>query len=166
MTSCTGYQGQLHGGEACRVVKAPRLTRLVYVSTVAISRETGHFRTEIADIMAACYRNNGPAGITGVLVHDRGCFVQLLEGPKAAVDGIYARICEDTRHTAITQVFYEPAGERLFGDWAMAFANAGDIPLPAAASSDWLDLDRDALLARLAEVHDGYAVMNLQPTIT
>lgn len=138
------------------------LVRLVYISAVAIPRGQGHFRAEMADIMAACERYNPQANVTGLLVYDRGRFVQLLEGPKAAVEDIYARICNDTRHTEVTLLLNEPASERLFDDWAMAFANAGDAPLPVAASSGWLELDRDALLARITDAHDHHAVMSLK----
>ncbi|WP_429911816.1 BLUF domain-containing protein [Glycocaulis sp.] len=142
--------------------EAAVLTRLVYISAVAIARGQGHFRSELADIMAACERYNPRAGITGVLVYDRGRFIQMLEGPKAAVEDIYARICNDTRHAEVTLLLNEPASERLFDDWAMAFANAGDAPLPVKASSGWVELDRDGLLSRLREIHDHQAVMNLR----
>jgi hypothetical protein len=143
--------------------KAGPLVRLIYASRAAIPRGPGHFRSEISDIMAACERHNARAGITGVLVYDRGRFVQMLEGPEAAVDSIYARICQDTRHTDITVLLKEPAGKRLFRDWAMAFANAGDAPLPANASAGWAEMGRKALLERLTDIHDHHAVMSLQP---
>lgn len=143
--------------------KAGPLVRLIYASRAAIPRGAGHFRSELADIMAACERHNARSGITGVLVYDRGRFVQMLEGPETAVDGIYARICQDTRHADITLLLKEPAGKRLFQDWAMAFANAGEAPLAASASAGWAEMGREALLERLADIHDHHAVMNLHP---
>lgn len=163
MSMSERHERQLHLGKAPRSgTKAARLIRLVYVSAVAIPHGQGHFRAEISDIMAACERHNRRSGITGVLVYDRGRFIQMLEGPQAAVDRIYARICEDTRHTEVTVLLKEPANERLFDDWAMAFANASEVPLPARASSGWKEMDRETLLRRLTEIHDVDAVMSLR----
>lgn len=152
---------RLHLDGASRSREAGTLTRLVYVSDATIPRGRGHFRAEMSDIMAACERNNPRAGITGVLVYDRGRFIQMLEGPKAAVERVFARICEDTRHTQVTAVLKEPVSRRLFADWAMAFANAGEAPLPVRADGGWRALDRETLLSRLQEIHDHHAVMNL-----
>lgn len=157
-----GYR-HLRLGSTPRTGADGQLARLVYASTSVIARERGQFRSEMADIMAACERNNPRAGITGVLVYDRGRFIQVLEGPHGGVKDIYARICEDTRHTAITLLLEEPASERLFEDWAMAFANAGEAPLPASARSDWNDLDKQSLLLRLTEIHARHSVMNFRP---
>lgn len=162
MRSSTDQRRRLQLGGASCSREAGALTRLVYVSAATIPRGQGHFRAEMSDIMAACERNNPRAGITGVLVYDRGRFIQMLEGPRACVDRIYARICEDTRHTEITLRLIEPARERLFEDWAMSFANAGDAPLPLRATSGWCELDRGALISRLREIHDRQAVMNLR----
>lgn len=157
-----GYR-HLRLGRAPHTGEDGQLARLVYASTSVIARAQGHFRSELADIMAACERNNPRAGITGLLVYDRGRFIQLLEGPQGRLKEIYGRICEDTRHTDITALLEEPASERLFEAWAMAFANAGDAPLPASARSDWNDLDRHSLLSRLTDIHDRYSVMNFRP---
>jgi len=105
------------------------LARLVYLSVCAIPRGKGHFRAEIADIIAACERNNTPAGITGILIHDRGRFIQLLEGPAEALDHLFERIRSDTRHKQVSRLLHEPCSSRITPDWSMAFVNAADTPL-------------------------------------
>lgn len=144
-----------------RPAKGEPLARLVYLSVCAIPRGTGHFRSEIADIIAACERNNTPAGITGILLHDRGRFVQLLEGPQSAVDALFARIRSDTRHSSISVLLHEPCVSPVMPDWSMAFLNASDAPLRDDETCQWADLGRETLIARLEEARDELSVMRL-----
>jgi len=64
-------------------------------------------------------RNNTRDGLTGALVARRDIYLQLLEGPEAAVTATYARILRDNRHLAVKQLVSAPATDRLFPDWAM-----------------------------------------------
>ncbi len=70
-------------------------------------------------ILSISRRNNIRDGLTGALVCRRDIYLQLLEGPAAAVEAAYARITGDDRHLAIVRLLSEPADERLFPDWAM-----------------------------------------------
>jgi hypothetical protein len=70
-------------------------------------------------ILSISRRNNVRDGLTGALVCRRDIYLQLLEGPEAAVEATYARIKRDDRHLAIVRLLSEPADQRLFPDWAM-----------------------------------------------
>ena len=70
-------------------------------------------------ILSISRRNNVRDGMTGALVCRRDIYLQLLEGPEAAVEATYARIARDDRHLAIVRLVSEPVGARLFPDWAM-----------------------------------------------
>lgn len=70
-------------------------------------------------ILAISRRNNARDGLTGALVCRRDIYLQLLEGPAAAVESAYARIKGDDRHLAVVRLLSEPADQRLFPDWAM-----------------------------------------------
>lgn len=137
------------------------MARLVYLSACAIPRGKGHFRAEIADIISACERNNTAADITGILIHDRGRFIQLLEGRPAAVTAVFSAIRRDSRHEQVTILLQETAGHRLMPDWSMAFLNAEETPLHGNEASGWLDLDSDELIARLQQARDELSVMRL-----
>lgn len=63
---------------------------------------------------------NGRAGVTGLLLHCDGTFMQVIEGPRPGVEHIYERIRASPLHTDIVQLFNEPAFGREFADWAMA----------------------------------------------
>lgn len=73
----------------------------------------------LAGILSASRRNNPALGITGALVCRHDIYLQLIEGPAAAIDSLYARILADDRHTNVELLLSEGVGERLFPAWAM-----------------------------------------------
>ena len=70
-------------------------------------------------ILSISRRNNTRDGLTGALVCRRDIYLQLLEGPMAAVEATYARIAGDDRHLAVVRLLSAPGDARLFPDWAM-----------------------------------------------
>lgn len=125
------------------------LTRLCYVSTSRIEDDADTFQTHMRDILQACSRNNYELGLSGILIHDGGQFVQLLEGPGTALERLMGTIRTDDRHTDLADLIAgEDCPERLFPSWSMAFVNAAG-PEDAPAEPHWRDLARDPLLERL-----------------
>lgn len=63
--------------------------------------------------------------LTGLLLYfgpdvtPEPAFVQLLEGPREAVEATYARIAVDDRHEAVRLVAADDVTERLFPQWQM-----------------------------------------------
>jgi hypothetical protein len=53
--------------------------------------------------------------------------VQCLEGPRPAVNELYATILRDERHSDVVLLEYGDTQNRLFADWSMAFLKSGDI---------------------------------------
>ena len=85
---------------------------------------------ELAILEDEARTNNVLADITGLLVFDSGCFVQVLEGPAGAVDATLARIRRDMRHEDLELVLDTPISARSFGRWALASV---DLRAPAAS---------------------------------
>lgn len=56
-------------------------------------------------LVNAARARNAACGITGVLYSDGAYFSQLLEGPQAAVETVFASICRDPRHQAVRVTF-------------------------------------------------------------
>jgi hypothetical protein len=73
-------------------------------------------------------RNQAKA-ITGVLLYQGGCFIQLLEGEEETVRETYARIRKDARHTSVFTLIDEPIESREFEDWSMAFRDLDVAPI-------------------------------------
>ncbi|MCC3153215.1 BLUF domain-containing protein [Hymenobacter sp. BT770] len=77
---------------------------------------------QLQDLLATARTFNAAHRLTGLLLYDQGRFVQVLEGPEAAVRALYARIQRDPRHQHVVTVSEGPGPPgRRFGDWGMAF---------------------------------------------
>lgn len=91
------------------------LRQVVYVSSG--TRE--YAASELEEIAETGRRNNGRTGITGVLLHYNGNFLQLIEGEADAVNETFARISADSRHTGILKMQDKPIAQRQFPDSRM-----------------------------------------------
>lgn len=91
---------------------------LVYVSSAThlFSEE------ELAEILRVSRENNTQRGITGLLLYADGNVIQILEGEKSAVETLYSRIAEDSRHRSILRLFTKKTDIRSFPEWSMGYA--------------------------------------------
>ncbi len=83
------------------------------------SRPFGFDAAMLSGILLDARRCNTRDGITGVLVCRADLYLQLLEGPAAAVDATYRRIAADDRHMELRLLTRRNADDRLFPQWAM-----------------------------------------------
>jgi hypothetical protein len=95
------------------------LVRLIYASRAAEALSAEMLST----LLKTARDHNTAAGITGVLVHSEGIFLQLLEGGRNAVNAVYNRITQDKRHHDVVLLSYDEVSERRFAGWAMGQAN-------------------------------------------
>jgi hypothetical protein len=95
--------------------------RLVYYSHNKIAGSPKTMATTIQAILAASRRNNAAVGVTGALMFNAGCFAQVLEGPKAAVENTFERIQQDERHGDVSVLSFGPVADRSFDRWSMGF---------------------------------------------
>lgn len=91
------------------------MIRLLYMS----QKTPGTTDAQVRDILGSAKRNNQVSGITGVLVHGGGMFMQILEGPEQSVLRTYVKILDDRRHADCQILQISPAEERLFPVWSM-----------------------------------------------
>lgn len=105
-------------------------------SLVYISRETAPMsRDGLLALLAQSRPKNQRRGITGLLVHKAGHFLQVLEGPKDALESIMETIAADPRHQDVSILLRDSITERRFGNWSMALADWPDED--AATTLDW-----------------------------
>jgi len=90
------------------------LIHLIYAS-----RPFGFDENMLNGILADARRNNPLHDITGALICRADIYLQLLEGPEAAIDIAYAHIRADDRHMDLVELRRAPITERLFPNWAM-----------------------------------------------
>lgn len=84
---------------------------------------------QLTDILVKARARNAQATITGMLMYQRGLFLQVLEGPEAAVRSTFSRIADDPRHRSLHILGSSKVHERNFAAWSMAFADLGDPSL-------------------------------------
>jgi hypothetical protein len=92
-------------------------TQLIYCSRPNLA-DGGH-RHELASILDAAMRLNNRNGITGCLGHSPNWFIQVIEGPEAAVGETYSRIGLDTRHSGVRTLLTRAIRNRSFPEWSM-----------------------------------------------
>jgi hypothetical protein len=96
-------------------------------TTVYTSTATRHLTDDdLAELLRQCVRNNERAGLTGLLLHRDGRFMQVLEGPDEAVEAVFAVIAADERHTVVRQLLDESIAARQFPAWSMGFRTVDD----------------------------------------
>ena len=94
------------------------LVRLLYASRAdAVTPEM------IDSILAQSRTHNPGLGITGILCHGGDVFMQVLEGGRDAVNGLYNAIVRDSRHHHVMVLHYEEITERRFSGWTMGQVN-------------------------------------------
>jgi hypothetical protein len=105
--------------DAQETADARPIFQVVYESTASDSLT----KTDLQEILRVARSNNAELDITGLLIHAQGHFLQVLEGPEAAVRDLYATIQEDPRHSNIEPLLSTSVAERTFPEWKMALDN-------------------------------------------
>lgn len=95
------------------------LVRLIYASRVGESFGEG----DLAAVLRQSRQHNPANGITGLLCHTDGVFIQVLEGGREAVNTLYNRVVADPRHRDVTLLAYTEVPERRFAGWTMGQVN-------------------------------------------
>ncbi len=94
---------------------------IVYQSSSRILPGSNGYYAAMAGLLVQCFDNNMLSGITGAVVLTAGRFVQVLEGPREAVQATFARIVVDPRHHGIEVLSEIGIDHRHFAEWSMAF---------------------------------------------
>lgn len=98
------------------------LYELVYVS-----ESTREFTPEeLADLLRHARTANAQRGVSGMLVHHRGRFIQLLEGERDEVERLYRHIERDPRHRDSRIVWQSAVDARSFAQWSMGWLAPDD----------------------------------------
>jgi hypothetical protein len=101
-----------------------KLHRLVYYSRNRVTENSDVLAREISSILKVSRVNNERLNVTGALMFNSGCFAQVLEGPRLAIENTFERIQQDSRHGDVSLLAFEPAPDRAFRNWSMGFIGA------------------------------------------
>ncbi len=97
------------------------LYAIVYISTAAHVLSAD----ELAHIGRRSQARNAEEGVTGVLLHADGAFMQYLEGPAPGLSRVYGVIKTDPLHYGVIDLLREPIPRREFAAWRMAVRDVG-----------------------------------------
>jgi hypothetical protein len=107
---------------------ADPLIRLIYRSDATQPVD----RALLRDIESTSKTYNQAHHITGLLVATERQFLQVLEGPRTAINRLYTRIVQDPRHENCIILTYHTLIRRGFEDWSMRTVGLGLL-------GKWLD---------------------------
>lgn len=131
-------------------MSSSQLTQLLYRS-VAVTPFSG---SELSTLARQAQHRNAAASLSGLLVYDRECFVQWLEGPCDQLHWVWESIQRDPRHHRIERLHASWSPQRLFPDWSMQLGVADAAGRPQA-----LSLPAAALRELRERVHEGQQVL-------
>lgn len=97
-------------------LKSEALERLAYRSRACVDTASPQL---VSEILGVSLHNNARDGITGALAVNDGWFLQVVEGPPRALEGLLDRLSADTRHTEIEILSRRAVSGRLFCGWSM-----------------------------------------------
>ena len=83
------------------------------------SKPFGFDASVLDDILTISRALNSRDDITGTLICRGDMYLQLIEGPDAAIQAAYQRISGDDRHVEIDLLVSHVVTDRLFPKWAM-----------------------------------------------
>ncbi len=89
------------------------------IQLIYSSRPFGFDDSTLNGILMRARWNNPRDAITGALICRRDLYLQLLEGPQAAVEARYEKIARDDRHLEVVKRVSRQINERMFPNWAM-----------------------------------------------
>lgn len=110
---------------------------LIYSSVATSTLEPA----DLTALLTQSRASNEQTGITGMLLFRNGYFLQVLEGPDAAVRGKMHTIRDDSRHTKVTVLLEDLIEERQFPEWTMGFPSNEELEDVPGYRATFDDLD-------------------------
>ena len=95
------------------------LRRIIYTSQASEKFS----KRSLLDLLHESRAFNTIDNISGVLMHRKGCFIQVIEGKSEAVDNLFTRLLQDPRHNKVKMIHDSSVESRLFSNWAMGCAD-------------------------------------------
>ena len=92
------------------------LTQLIYVSSELVDYD----ENRLIELLTLARKKNERHNITGLLLYQDGCFMQVIEGSEKDIDQLSANIKNDKTHTGILCLVKHPIENRDFPEWSMA----------------------------------------------
>lgn len=109
------------------------LEAIAYTSSAAPGLDDARLEA----LLARARKVNAELGVTGVLLHHEGSFLQYFEGPPEGVARAYERICRCSMHRGLIELMRRPIEQRCFGDWVMGFTRTPKSAVLQLSNASW-----------------------------
>ncbi|EGU38148.1 BLUF domain-containing protein [Vibrio ichthyoenteri ATCC 700023] len=83
-------------------------------------------KIDIQSLLTSATEKNAQLDITGFLMSHSGGFIQYIKGTNNAIDGLYAAISSDPRHSNVTILFESEISQRMYQEWNMGHVYIAD----------------------------------------
>ena len=93
---------------------------------------------DLASLLLRARANNARLGVSGLLLHHEGSFLQVLEGDTKVLDSLFTTISADKRHNRVVKLLDREADERHFAEWKMGFVAVAALSQALPGFSDFL----------------------------
>ncbi len=123
--------------------------RLTYASTT--NSKPSSIRQDLLDILYEAQLHNSSHNIFGVLFYGNDYFFQCLEGEKADIDHLYAKILKDKRHKNVVLLSYEKVTMLRFSNWNLKYVLQEQYILEFLQQHEWEKFNPYALDEALIE---------------
>lgn len=104
-----------------------RLKTFTYTSLASLDLTAG----DLAAILTTARHRNAIEGITGLLIFNGVRFLQIVEGPEAAIDSLVTELRRDHRHSGFEVQDERVVEERSFPEWSMELVQVSTTFLTA-----------------------------------
>ena len=95
------------------------LRRIIYTSQASKPLS----KRGLLDMLHESRAFNSIDNISGVLMHRKGTFIQVIEGNPEDVEDLFTRIQRDSRHKEVKIILDSSVDSRHFSNWAMGCAD-------------------------------------------
>ena len=76
---------------------------------------------ELDEFLVDIRKRNKKLGVTGMLLYNRGNFIQVIEGKEETIKQLFDDISRDKRHDTIVKILDGHTQKRSFPDWSMGY---------------------------------------------
>ena len=130
------------------------MRQIVYFSTASGRQDAA----VLDEIVAKSRAYNLRDGVTGLLVAGGHRYLQVIEGPEAAIERLAGRLRRDDRHLAMSVLIDRQIDSRSFDGWSMAFKREPRLGEYATFDDIVAQMRRQITDAKLREQLDCFAL--------
>ena len=127
-----------------------KLHSICYVSTVSDYLDSNGMANLFNEIIS----KNNAIGITGLLLHSDGNFMQIMEGQKNLVVSLYESIKNDPRHHHMIEILSQPIEHRIYENYQTGFSivNTEKAIFKLKLYVNWLEKNFEGVIKTQAEI--------------